>query len=561
MQNIEIFENSLDLYSKIFDNSTEAIIITDEKNKIININKACEDITGFCFDEVKGLNPKVFAKDILNDESFQTISEQINRKNFWYGELLNRHKDGSTYAIAIKIFKYENIKTEKINYIALFSSPLLKNDLLHFSYQDFLTKLPNIIKLKSQLEYVVANSKRNNLKFAVLYLDLDNFKKVNEQLGYICGDEVLILLANKFKNIIRTNDIIARVGSDSFIVVLSDITNYLFVERVCKRILSLVNNPFIVDELGVSIGVSIFPDNSKTIEKLIENANIAMNHTKRNGKNDFEFFSHWMNEKLNEQNLVEERLTKAINEDEFVIHFQPEIDLLNNNVFSLEVLTRWNKEENKVLFPKDFIDDLESTKLILDFEKLILKKACTQLKQWHDSEFYKGTISVNISGKHLVYGDIFESVQTALSLSKLDANYLELEFRESDIMNVSSKTIITLTQLSQLGVGLSIDNFGVGFSSFNYLRQCSISKLKIDKSYIDSLLDEKSDEDIIKSILDLGSNMGISVIAEGIEVPKQDEIIKKNLCEKVQGYFYARPMSVKDFESWYEKFRDLNTPS
>lgn len=567
MQSIDIFEGSIDLYSKIYDNTNDSIFITDEDNNIVHINKACEELTGYTLNEVKGLNPKIFAKDIVNNDSLETIMEEINKKSYWNGEFLNRHKNGTIYSVFIKIFKYEELQTKNINYISILSNPLLSEDSKKYTNftEDVLTSLANKTKLQAQLEYVIDNSKRNSLKFAVLYLDLDNFKTINEELGYSYGDEVLISFSNKFRNAIRTNDIISRVGSDSFIIVLSDINDYLFVERVCKRILSLSNKPIALRDgeisLGVSIGVSIFPDNAQSLEKLIENADIAMYHTKRHGKNNFEFYSQWMNDKLSEQNLIEKRLKRALENDEFIIHLQPEIDLSNNEVFSLEVLSRWNSIDNGILLPKEFIEDLESTKLIFEFEKLILKKACKQLKLWQDSNFYEGTISVNISGLHLEYGDILESVKSALINSQLDAKYLELEFHEADIMKVSSNTIITLSELSNLGVGLSIDNFGVGFSSFNYLRQCSISKLKIDKSYIDSLLEEKSDEDIIKSIVDLGTNMGISIIAEGIEVSKQDEIIKNNLCSKVQGYFYARPMLVEHFESWYKKFRLLNTLS
>ena len=560
MQNVE-YKSTLALYDNILDSTNEGIIVTNHENKIIRINKTCERITGYNLEEVKNKNPKIFSSQKTDIKKFKSIWKKIKVEGYWIGELLNRHKDGTVYPIIIKIYKVFDETTNSTYYYAIFSDISLqqesKDELFHLAYHDPLTNLPNRLKLKAQLEYVVNNSKRNDLKFAVLFMDLDNFKTVNDTLGHSYGDEVLISLSNKFRNIVRTNDMVARVGGDEFIVVLSDISDYLFIERVCNKILGIVNKPFKVGgkdfHIGASIGIAVYPSNGSDIEKLIHNADAAMYHAKENGKNNFEFFSNEMNLKLLAYSQKEEALVKAIKEDEFIIDFQPEIDLSTNEVFSLEALTRWKSDEGFIQ-PGEFISDLEATKHIFEFEELILKKACTQLSLWQRNGTYNGTVSVNISGKHLEHGNILKGVKEALSYSNLDAKFLELEFSESDVMKISSKTLKVLQELSTLGVGLAIDDFGTGFTSFNYLRDCSISRLKIDKSYIDSLIEEESDEDIIRSIIDLGTNMGISVIAEGIEVPEQDEIIKKNSCTKVQGYFYARPMNPEKFETWYKTF-------
>lgn len=566
MSNSISYSYNKSLYSSILDNTGEGVIIVNDKNKIIEINKSCEDITGFSLEDVINQCPRIFSMGISNDGIYVNIWEQIEKRGFWIGELLNRHKNGNIYPIIIKIYKFYNEETNELNYFGIFtdisSQDEVNNDLLHLAYHDPLTNLPNRLKLEAQLEYVVNNSKRNNLQFAILFLDLDDFKIINDTLGHAVGDEVLVSFANKFKEIIRTNDMIARVGGDEFIVVLSDISNYLFIERVCTKILALVNKPFNIKNssfnIGVSIGVSIYPDNAQDLKTLIHNADSAMYHAKNKGKNHFEFFSNEMTKNLDYQAQKEESLLSAIKNDEFIIHFHPEIDLQTNEVFALEVLARWNKNKDELLMPENFISDLDVSNNIIEFEKLILKKSCYQLKNWHERGLYKGIISVNISGKHLEHGNLYNTITEVLKISNLDAKYLELEFRESDVMKISTKTLFTLNNLSLLGIGLSIDNFGKGFSSFNYLRECSISKLKIDKSYIDSLIKEETDEDIVKSIIDLGINMGLSVIAEGIEFPEQDEIIKKNSCTKAQGYFYAKPMSIDEFEDWYKSFQQLN---
>jgi diguanylate cyclase (GGDEF)-like protein/PAS domain S-box-containing protein len=566
LQNPTAYSYAKSLHSSILDHTGEGVIIVNEKNKIIEINKSCENITGYSFTEVVNKCPRVFSSGMSNEVNYVNIWKQIIENGFWIGELLNRHKNGNIYPIIIKIHKFYNDETKQLNYFGIFttlsSQEEINSNLLHLAYHDPLTNLPNRLKLEAQLEYVVNNSKRNNLQFAILFLDLDDFKIINDTLGHASGDEVLISFANKFKDIIRTNDMIARVGGDEFIVVLSDISNYLFIERVCNKILTLVNKPFNINNtsfnIGVSIGIAIYPDNGLEIKTLISNADSAMYHAKNKGKNNFDFFSNKMTEKLDYQAKRELELFNAIKNDEFIIHFQPEIDLQTNKVFALEVLARWDNGNNELIMPSDFILDLDKANHIIEFEKLILIKSCFQLKNWHNNGKYDGIISVNISGKHLEHGNLYDSITHALKITKLNPKYLELEFRESDVMKISTKTLFTLNNLSLLGVGLSIDNFGKGFSSFNYLRECSISKLKIDKSYIQSLLEDKSDENIVKSIIDLGINMGLSVIAEGIEFPLQDEIVKKNSCSKVQGYFYAKPMPAIDFEDWHESFQQIN---
>lgn len=559
MQIIETLKNEVDILSSVLNNVSEAVIVTNENNEIVKINKACEDITGYFQDEVLGKNPKIFSSNKTSNETFERIWQTLQTNDFWIGELLNRHKNGLIYPIVIKIYKVKSV--DSLSYFAVFSdissSNESQNELFHLAYHDSLTNLPNRLKLKAQLEYVINNSKRNDLKFAILFLDLDNFKQINDTLGHSYGDALLVTLSSKFKNIVRSNDMVSRVGGDEFIIVLSDISDYIFVERVCKKILSLVEKPIVVNNkelsVGISIGISIYPDNGEDIDELIHNADNAMYQVKYSGKNGFELFSDEMNKKLLEYSLREKELLNAITYDEFIIHFQPEIDTNTNQVFSLEILTRWNHPTDGFLMPGSFIHDLEVSNLIFDFEKLILEKACIQLKKWQDDKIYDGTISVNISGKHLKYGNLFENIETILNKTQLEAKYLELEFNEKDIIDIEENRLEVLKKLASLGIVLTIDNFGRGFTSFNHLRDCSITKLKIDKSYIDSLTNDKSDEDIIKSIISLGSNMNISVIAEGVEFPMQDEIIKKNHCSKVQGYYYAKPMDSINFENWFKK--------
>lgn len=554
-------EFQIDLLNKVLDTTSEALIVTNENNEIIKINKACENITGYLQEEVLGKNPKIFSSNKTSLETFEKIWKTLQTNDFWIGELLNRHKDGLIYPIIIKIYRLKDPISKKINYYAIFSdissSNESPNELFNLTHSDSLTNLPNKLKLRAQLEYVINDSKRNNLKFAVLFLDVDDFKKVNDELGYSCGDSLLTSLSLKLKNIIRSTDIIARVGADKFVIILTEIKDYMFVKRVCNNINDLTKNSITINEktlnIGISMGISIYPDNCVDLDELIDTAEKAMTQVKLNGKNHFEFFSSEMNLKLFKSTQKEQQLIDAIKNDEFVIHFQPQIDTNTNSVFSLEILARWNNIREGLLKPGVFLNDLEFANLILDFEKLILDKASKQLKYWHLKEFYNGKISVNISGQHLKSGNLYENVVEILKRNLLEPTFLELEFNEKDIIGIDEVNLEMLNKLASLGITLTIDNFGREFTSFNHLKNCSISKLKINKSYIDSLSNENSDEDIIKSIIDLGENMNISVVAEGVELPNQDKILKKDQCSKVQGYYYAMPMNNTYFEDWYKK--------
>lgn len=534
----------------------EAVIICDKYTNIIKVNKACEELTGYKEDEVLGKNPQIFSIDNLNNDAYLEIFNTMIKNDFWVGEIWNRHKNGKSNLISLKIQKVL-LGENELYYYAIFSNTFNSNDeLYHLAYHDPLTNLANRTKLKSQMEYIINNAQRNSLKFAVIFLDLDNFKLLNDTFGHLKGDEFLIEISSKFKNIIRTNDIVARVGGDEFIMVLNDINDYLFIKRVCQKIIKIVHNSYTEDmksiDIGISIGISIYPENGQDVDKLISNADIAMYQAKINGKNRFEFFSNTMNKRLVNYAKREDELLIALDNDDFIINFQPQLYTHTNEILSLEILTRLYKDKEYYL-PSYFLEDLEVSNLIYKFDEQILDKACKQLKIWEINNIYTNKISINISGKSLKYSNVYDMVIRVCEKNSINPSLLELEFNEEDIMNSTKKIMKTLKKLENIGVTIVIDNFGKGFSSFNHLRDCSVGKLKIDKSYIDLLLEENNDYDIIRSIIDLGANMNIPVIAEGIEVSKQDEILKNSSCTQVQGYYYAKPMDAKSFESWIKQ--------
>lgn len=380
---------------------------------------------------------------------------------------------------------------------------------------------------------------------------------VNDTLGHSYGDEVIQRISNEFLNTIRENDMIARVGGDEFIIVLEDISRVYDIERVCEKILSYFEQPMMVSntsfKLGVSIGISLYPDNGTTTEHLIKNADAAMYHSKNSGKNTFKYYSNDMTENMILKLQMDVEIRSAIDNDEFELYYQPQINLNTEETFAIEALLRWNHPTKGVLTPDVFLPYLEESKQIIQLGDTILNKACVQLKKWHEEKTYLGAISVNISAIQIEHGDIVRSVKSALSFSGLDACYLELELTETYVMKNAEKTIIILKELKELGVKLAIDDFGTGYSSLSYLKYFPVNRLKIDKSFISSLITEDSDENIVKTIIDLANNMNLEVIAEGVESQKQVDILKKNACDDIQGYLFSKPLSDVDFENWYKK--------
>ncbi len=416
--------------------------------------------------------------------------------------------------------------------------------------QDSLTKLPNRYFLKQHLVTVVEVSSKS----AFLFLDLDFFKNINDLYGHSVGDTVIQETAERFKACLKENDFIARVGGDEFAIVTNDVED---LSMLSKRLIDALKTPFdIFDEkvtLGVSIGIALCPKNGNTFEELFKNADTAMYVAKNSGKNCFAFYETSMTDDILVSTTLDKEIKEAIENDAFVLHFQPLMDIQSDDLIGVEVLVRWQHPEKGLIFPGDFIGRAEETYAIIALGELILKKAFQQMQRWDEKELFEGIIAINISSIQIEQEDFIHRIETLCNEYKVDVSRIELEVTESFIMKNPEHSAQTLQKLKRLGFSISVDDFGTGYSSLSYLKTLPIHKLKIDRSFIKDLPHDKDDRAIVRAIISLAKNLELEVLAEGVETKEQKKFLVENWCDSAQGYLFAKPMNSNDFEAYLRK--------
>jgi diguanylate cyclase (GGDEF)-like protein/PAS domain S-box-containing protein len=423
----------------------------------------------------------------------------------------------------------------------------------HMAYYDELTGLPNRNMFRKHLNDVLAQS--NNHQHAILFLDLDRFKIINDTKGHSVGDHLLQKVAKRLESSIHNMGMVSRQGGDEFIILLEEINNEKVIE-VAKRILKEFANPIDVDYLEFfvtpSIGISLYPEDGADEETLIKNADTAMYLAKERGKNNFQFYSYKLAEQASRKMDIEKWLRKALEKNELTLNYQPQVDLETNNIIGVEALIRWHHPEKGIISPADFIPLAEETGLIVPMGKWILREACTQNKKWQEAGYKPIPIAVNISVRQIQDEEFVESVIRILDEVGLNPRYLDLEITES-IMQDIDKSVIVLNQLKGLGVKISIDDFGTGYSSLSYLKHLPIDNIKIDKSFVDDIINHSTQGEMVKTIIDMGHNLNFNVIAEGIEKEEQVQFLKQYACNIGQGYFYSKPLPVSELEGLLSK--------
>ena len=413
---------------------------------------------------------------------------------------------------------------------------------------DALTKLPNRIFLKTKLEEFLQIPSQ---KLAFLFLDLDYFKNINDVYGHTFGDKVIQDVALRFQEAIGAHDFIARVGGDEFVILTPEV---LHVEKLCKALALSIEQPFHVEEetfsLGASIGIAIFPQDGKTFEALFKNADTAMYVAKNSGKNRFKYYTQTMSDAVLESTKMDSEMKKGIENDEFVLHYQPQVNLETGLFIGVEALVRWQNPFKGFIPPNDFIPRAEENRLIIPLGAMIFKKALLQAKAWREEGIFDGVMAINISGVQIEEDDFVETLEAILKEENIDTHKIELEITESAIMKNADQAIITIQKLKKLGFSIAIDDFGTGYSSLSYLKALPIDKLKIDRSFVKDLPYDKDDVAISKVIIALAKNLELRVLAEGVETNEQKEFLLQNGCHTAQGYLFAKPMDAESFASF-----------
>jgi diguanylate cyclase (GGDEF)-like protein len=423
--------------------------------------------------------------------------------------------------------------------------------------------LPNRLLLLNRLEYALDIAARAEASMAVLYLDIDRFKVINESLGHDVGDRLLMAVAHRLRNIIRRSDIVARLGGDEFVLVLTDFDSPVYVAHVAGKLLTHLLETLSLEGHRIrvtgSIGISIFPQDGRDARTLLRSADIAMYRAKEEGRNGFRFFDPTMNSRALERLDLESNLRQAVEAQEFVLHFQPKVMLADRSALGTEALIRWQHPKRGLVPPIDFIALAEETGLIVPIGAWVLRAACEQTQLWRCNGAADLTVAVNLSARQFNQPDLVAEVRRVLEETGLPPPALDIELTESTVMDGPEQAIATLRQLRDLGVRVAVDDFGTGYSSLSYLKKLPINSLKIDRSFITDLINDQDDAAIVQTIIALGKVLRLEVVAEGVETAEQANFLADNGCHIGQGYFFARPLPASDFVHWLRHSQEPRT--
>lgn len=547
----------IQLASKVFEASTDAIFITDFEQKIISINPSFIRLTQFSEVEVLGTSIGDFLLNQSNADVLKRLLADLDHQGFWEGEIWNRRKDGHAYLCMISLVRVQDENGQTLHTIGFFKdrteSYNAKQKIEELAFSDALTGLPNRLLLEERINQSITHANRGNSEFALLFLDLDNFKQINDSLGHPFGDRVLIEVTERLKRCLRQVDTAARLGGDEFVLLLHQ-ANASGAEICARRVLTDVGLPFSIDgiqfSVTCSIGIALYPTDGIKIEDLIKNADSAMYHVKERGRSDFRFYQRQMNIGLLSRMKIDHAMRQALEHQEFRLYYQPLVCLQNNQVFGAEALLRWHDKELGEVSPAKFIPIAEESGLIIAIGNWVMHTAIAQAAAWNkDGRHLR--ISVNVSALQFQQTNFVEDLANALDEAHLDPDHIELELTESILIRDAEETLKKLQAIATLGVRMSIDDFGTGYSSLSYLKRFPINKLKIDRSFVMNLPQDESDIAIVTAIISLAHALKLKVIAEGVETAEQKELLCQLNCNEIQGFLIAKALDPHEFESTF----------
>jgi len=555
------------LWSLVYRHSGEAIVISDAKNRILSVNDSFTRITGYSGEEAIGQNPNLLASGRHSPEFYKKMWQTLQETGHWKGEIWNRRKDGTIYPEWITITTLRDDRGAPSYYIAIFSdasSYKEKEARIHFlAHHDALTGLPNRTLLQDRLEQAVSKARRDGEKIAILFIDLDRFKVINDTLGHHVGDLLLKEVANRLNASVRDSDTVCRQGGDEFIIVLPEITAMSDVAHVAQKILDNISSDFLLEgerlKVTPSIGISIYPDDGARIDVLIKNADTAMYHAKASGRANFQFFTERLNTQLIERMELERDLASALDGGELELHFQPQFSLDTGKLLGAESLIRWHHPQRGFVSPEQFIPIAEEAGLINRIGLWVVEEMLRQAVAWKGVREFNGLIfSANVSARQLDDPGFVEAIKILFQRYNYPPECIELEVTETAVMEDIQRSITCLSELKALGLHLAVDDFGTGYSSLNYLKRLPIDRLKIDRSFISDIPHDKNDETITRAIINLAQTLNLGVIAEGVETDEQANFLRQAQCHEAQGYLYSRPLNATEFA---EFVLDCNAPN
>ncbi len=554
-------EQQLLLFDHVFKQSSEGIVLTNANREIVEINESFSRITGYSREEALGQNPCLIKLEEHNRDCYAQMWQQVEQQGVWSGEMWDQHKNGTLYSKALSITMVKNGQGRVSHYIGIFSdishNKQIEQQLQRMAFYDELTGLPNRTLCKDRLNQEIKVAHRREEQLAVLFLDLDHFKYVNDTLGHSSGDLLLLEAARRIQRCVRESDTIARLGGDEFMVLLTGVVSIEMVERVAVAIIQALSEKIVLQgqevTIGVSIGISLYPDNGGTYDELTKNADVAMYRAKEAGRNTFMFFTRELQEIMVARLTLERELRRAIQREDFELYYQPKVDLRSGQIVGMEALLRWQHEAGHMVMPAEFIPLAEETGLILPLGEWVLRQACRQAVVWRQAGHLALRMAVNLSAKQFDQADIATLIESILDETGLPPEALELEVTESMVMKDADRAVVTLRRLRALGVHIAVDDFGTGYSSLSYLKKLPLQTLKIDRSFVRDLGHDSDDEAIVSAIISMAGTMEMRVVAEGVETVEQLEFLRRDGCDEAQGFLFSRPVPADQFELLLQK--------
>jgi len=550
------------LIERIFENISEGVMITNKDKIIIGVNPAFEFVTGFSAEEVVGKSPAVLQSGMHEASFYINMWQAIYETGMWQGEIWNRRKTGDIYPEWLTIVSVKDDDGNITNFCGIFTDlserKIVEDELEKRTLTDSLTDVCNRFAFFERMNTLLeaTTNVQHNVQHAVFFLDLDRFKQVNDTLGHANGDLLLIEIANRIQSLIKNKDILARYGGDEFVITISNIVHAREAAKFAEQVIRVIEEPLVIQEqeifVSTSMGISIYPTDGSTTEELINKADKAMYYSKQNGRNCYSFYFDELNTDSKRVLLLDSEIRKAIENEEFELHFQPKIETATEQLVGVEALVRWKNEKLGFVSPAEFIPYAEETGLIIPLSEIIFEKAFQAYQILAENGFSKVPIAINVSSIHFQQQSFLDSIKKLLNRNNASAMNFEIELTERTVMNSASETISKLVKLKQLGFKLSIDDFGTGYSSLSYLVRFPLDILKIERSFIQhiSSLDDK--QEVVDAIIQMSHRLKMKVVAEGVESAQQVQLLKQMGCDIIQGYYYSKPLPLDELLAFLE---------
>jgi two-component system CheB/CheR fusion protein len=550
-----VAEEQRRLAATVFESAGEGILVTDANAKILMVNRAFQEITGYHFSDVVGLNPSILKSDRHTHEFFELMWQSLQTNGAWQGEIFNQRKGGEVYPEWLTISAVKNEAGTILNYVSIFSDiTVIKSSQQRIEYlatHDELTGIPNRGLLMDRLSHHISQARRQKTKLAVLFIDLDNFKSINDSLGHDVGDLLLKEASDRLQKCLRESDTLARIGGDEFVVILYDI-ELPIVNMIAGRIVDFLAASFNIESqnmfVSASVGVSVFPDNGDDSVTLLKNADTAMYRAKDRGRNQFQFFTDEMKVIALQRMTLESGIRVALDSGYLHMHYQPQIAIDGGSIVGAEALVRWSDPNMGQVPPDKFIPIAEECGLIGKVGEAVFKMVLRDVAKWNALGLGVHRVAINMSPHQLRDHTIVEKIQLWLADTGVTPQQICLEITESALMDQLETVGGILRQLEMMGFALSLDDFGTGYSSLSYLRKLPIHELKVDRSFVDGIASNPDDYSITQAVVNMAHALGQKVVAEGVETKEQLDVLKALGCEVAQGYLFYKPMAASEFE-------------